>query len=409
MTPRQNFLDNNWLRYPAMPSLQGHFISGRVSEIGKDFLKIGDLRIPLSEKMLLGPAAHDLILPGSELFQVLKAGDQVVVQGDRIWLLAPCYAPPPELTASAQELKQWRKFVDRVRGFFQKQDFLEVSTPTLVTCPGTEPFLDLFSTEYVSGKKRARYYLPTSPELHLKKMLAAGHSRIFEMRPCFRNGEISENHQPEFWMLEWYRTYANLKDIIQDTKELVQSFVKEPLIFEIKSMRDLFKEKLNFDLTPQTSIEDLKALGKKHSLAVQDFTLWDDVFYFIFIEKIEHNLGAENPLFLVDYPPSQAALARLTPEGWGDRFELYWRGLEIANAFHELNDPSVQALRFQEDLEKKKDLGKEVPPLDQEFMRALESGLPPSGGIALGLERLFMALNHVQTIEKTRAFALKPN
>ncbi len=127
--------------------------------------------------------------------------------------------------------------------------------------------------------------------------------------------------------------------------------------------------------------------------------------FLIFMEKIESQLPQDELIFVEKYPPYQAALARLTEDGWGDRFEVYWKGLELANAFHELNDPSIQRRRSEEDLQKKKDLHKEAVSLDEEFFQCLEAGMPPSGGIALGVERLFMALFDIKTIKDLRVFS----
>ncbi|MGZ5279762.1 MAG: amino acid--tRNA ligase-related protein, partial [Pseudobdellovibrionaceae bacterium] len=313
-------------------------------------------------------------------------------------LLAPALKEPRLLSSNAEIQRRWFDFLFQVRSFFAGKGFQEAQTPSLVRCPGTEPFLDVFSV--------GSFYLPTSPEIHLKKMLAGGYEKIFEIRPCFRKGEISERHQPEFWMLEWYRSFVDLEQIIQDSLHLIQYLGGEVSGFQRKTMAQLFQEKLNFELTPKTSIQDLKILAEQIGLgdAVRDFQIWDDVFYLIFIEKIEPFLDSEHPLIVEKYPPSQAALARLTPDGWGERFELYWKGFEIANAFHELNDPEIQRSRTAQDLALKKALEKEVPPLDEEFFDALLSGLPPSGGIALGLERLFMCLNKVTDIKTLRVF-----
>ena len=308
-------------------------------------------------------------------------------------------------------LPQWMDFLNHVRTFFRGKNLLEVQTPTLVNCPGTEPFLDLFSTELVMGSRRQKFYLPTSPELSLKKLLAQGYSEIFEIKNCFRNGEISERHQPEFYMLEWYRTFCDLSQIQQDISHLFEylaevlpnsRYYKKTFQFHKKSMSQLFADHLQFELTPTTSIEELKVLAAKLGLHAQDYNLWDDVFYLIFIEKIEPFLDSTEPLFVEKYPPSQAALARLTDDGWGDRFELYWQGLELANAFHELNDPVLQEQRFNEDLEKKKQTGREVPPLDTDFIKALYQGMPPAAGIALGLERLFMVFYGIADIGEIR-------
>ena len=126
------------------------------------------------------------------------------------------------------------------------------------------------------------------------------------------------------------------------------------------------------------------------------------------MERIESQLPPDDLVFVEKYPPYQAALARLTEDGWGDRFEVYWRGLELANAFHELNDPIIQRLRANNDLKKKKELGKDLVDLDEEFFQCLEAGMPPSGGIALGVERLYMAFKNISQLSDVRIFPLKP-
>lgn len=394
---RSQYLNEHWVSYPPMP--ENADLGGRIGEIQEN-------RLSLQGKGSWNVSSQ-CVFP----WEILKENDLVALEFEsseikNITLLAPALESPLKVSSNWQTQELWFAFLHKVREFFAGKGFLEAQTPSLVVCPGTEPFLDLFSTEFQSGSKKKKYYLPTSPELHLKKMLSAGYEKIFEIRPCFRNGEISERHQPEFWMLEWYRAFSNLEQIIQDTLHLIEFLGGNIEKFQRKTMAQLFQEKLDFKLTPKTSIDELKRLAKKSGLNADDYKIWDDVFYLIFLEKIEPYLESENPLIVEKYPPSQAALARLTEDGWGERFELYWHGLEICNAFHELNDPKIQADRFQADLRQKKALGKEVPPLDEDFLKALAAGLPPSGGIALGLERLFMALNRIQKISELKVFPL---
>jgi lysyl-tRNA synthetase class 2 len=177
--------------------------------------------------------------------------------------------------------------------------------------------------------------------------------------------------------------------------------------WHVLSVADLFERHLQFRLTPQTSKEELIEVAGRHRIDVSRAVDFDEVFFFLFLEKIEPELKNYDCLFLHSYPPSQAALARLTSEGWGDRFEFYIRGLEIANAFNELNDPKVQRVRSQEDLDKKAHHGRMPIGLDEEFFQYLEGGMPPSCGIALGLERLFMALHGYKSIEEFRLFVKK--
>jgi elongation factor P--(R)-beta-lysine ligase len=388
---RQTYLAEQWKPYPVMPANAG--VAGRVSYFDPATGRIA----------LQGKGEWHLTKACQFPLQVLAPGDWVAFELKdglimMLTLLAPALQEPKSLSSSQEIQRKWFEFLQQVRRFFGGKGFQEAQTPSLVACPGTEPFLDFFSVD--------KYYLPTSPELSLKKMLAGGYEQIFEIRTCFRHGEISERHQPEFWMLEWYRAFHGLEQIMQDTLHLIEFMGGDVAGFQRRSMADLFREKLGFHLTPQTSIQELKALADKVGLGstVRNYEIWDDVFYLLFIEKIEPFLDSDKPLIVEKYPPSQAALARLTEDGWGERFELYWKGIEIANAFHELNDPQVQAERFQADLDLKKSLGKEVPKLDPDFLDALKAGMPPSSGIALGLERLFMCLNGIQDIRQMRVF-----
>lgn len=344
--------------------------------------------------------------------QYLREGDLVaVISADEILLLAPQRASLPARTFNPDILMQWNQYLNLLRAFFQSAGFLELKTPTLVSCPGTEPSLDVFVTEFKVGSRQHKVFLPTSPELHLKKALALGADKIFELASCFRNGEVTERHQPEFLMLEWYRAYDNLETIKKDVEQLVYSLanaMKQPLPRTVQSfsVAQLFKIYCDFELTPQTTKDALKALALRLGVDVHSAESIDDYFFLIFTEKIETQLPPEDLLFVEKYPPYQAALARLTKDGWGDRFEVYWKGLELANAFHELNNPEIQRMRSAEDLEKKQQLQKELVNLDEEFFQCLDAGLPPSGGIALGVERLFMALTNQKEIRNLRMFPL---
>jgi len=306
---------------------------------------------------------------------------------------------------------KWSQFLEMVRDFFESRKFIEVRTPTLVKSPGLEPHLDPFETEWSVGSQKTNFYLPTSPEFHLKKMLSLGWKNIFELKDCFRNGEIGPHHQAEFLMLEWYRSFETLDAIIADVKDLFQEvasrFEIPPQDFVVTTMKDLFKKHLGFELTPTTKREELLGLALKINIATDPTDTWDDLFFKIFLEKIERSLGIDHPTIVKDYPPSQAALAKINGDGWGDRFEFYWKGVELANAFHELTDPREQRERFKKDQEQKVSLGKKLVPVDPEFLEALDYGLPPSAGIALGMDRLFMLLVGAHSLEGTRCFPMR--
>jgi lysyl-tRNA synthetase class 2 len=206
-------------------------------------------------------------------------------------------------------------------------------------------------------------------------------------------------------MLEWYRAYAVLELVEEDLRWILTSLVPN-MTFERTSIPEFFCTSFGFDLKPETSREELLALVRDLGLDHKAEDTWDELFLRIYIEKLEPSLPAEKGCFVYDFPPSHAALARLKSTGWADRFEFYWKGLEIANAFHELNDPEEQLKRHQKDQETRRSMGKVVPPVDWNFIRSLRQGMPPSGGIALGLDRLFMAVYDLNEIKDTRLFPL---
>ena len=400
---RAEFLRTKWLAYPEIPS--NSQVYGRIYRL--------DLhRSPALVEIHQGSEIHKLEFTEiPEILSVLTEGDLVALDGKKeLVLLAPALRSLPQNKVDLEILKQWNLFEKALLNFFWERDFLQLRTPSLVTCPGTEPSLDVFSTKLKVGSLTKTLFLPTSPEIHLKKALALGADKIFEVARVYRNGEITERHQPEFLMLEWYRSFSNLRNIQNDVVELVyfladQLSLPRPGSVQTFSVAELFKIHCNFDIKADTQIPELKELAEQIGVDVRSAETIDDYFFLIFMEKIESQLPHNNLVFVTDYPPYQAALARLTPSGWGDRFEVYWKGLELGNAFHELNDPKIQRLRSAEDLEKKAQMNKEMIDLDEEFFQCLEAGMPPSGGIAMGVERLFMALFDIEDISKVQTFS----
>lgn len=387
---RDNYLNLHWTRYPQMPL---DFI-GR-GRVGEPHLLMANL-----QNKIMSDA------PDIKVMDVLIDSDIVaLLPNDKVMLLAPALSLP--VPSGWDQYRKWPQFVDLVREFFKSKSFQEVKTPTLVNCPGTEPSLDVFSTEFQLESKRQTFYLPTSPELNLKKLLAAGAENIFEIASVFRNGEVTPRHSPEFTMLEWYRAFSDLQQIKTDSLDLItflceKSGIKAPGEIISISVAELFKQFLNYDFKPETSEAGLRELAKVNSVDVTSAESIDDCFFLIFMDKIEFRWPKEALVFVEKYPPYQAALARVGQDGWAERFEIYWAGFELANAFHELNDPVLQRKRADEDLAKKLKLKKKQIPLDEKFFKALECGLPPSGGIALGLERLYMVLHSIDEIDQLR-------
>lgn len=389
---RDEFLKNHWNKYPEMP--RGALKWGRVEQLRLGVQNLTEWVFKDSPQFKAG--------------DVLLEGDLVAIMpGAQLVLLAPNLTDRTARSEQWSEHKKWQEFLAQVRVFFKEKRFQDVKTPTLVVCPGTEPTIEVFETVYELGSHKQKLFLPTSPELNLKKLLAEGAEKIFEIASVFRNGEKTQFHDPEFTMLEWYRAFAGLNAIKMDVIELVELIadflkVERPTEVLTFTMSQLFKEHCDYDLKTDTSLEELKNLALKLNIDVSSAQDIDDYFYLIYLEKIENKWPQDRLVFVEKYPPYQAALARIDQNGWAERFEVYWKGLELGNAFHELNDPNEQRKRAAHDLSKKKLSGKVAINLDEKFFTALDYGLPPSAGIAIGLERLFMALNGLKSIDSLK-------
>ncbi len=334
------------------------------------------------------------------------------------------WAGAPATTVTVERLQVWQEFLIILGEFFKGRGLAQVASPSLVVSPGFEPSLEPFFTSFrVPGQDCRPLFLPTSPEIHLKKMLAQGWTDIFEIRSCYRNGELSDHHEPEFTLLEWYRAYANLDLIAQDLQELFQFLgnrgwikglsPKEPFpLIQSISVSELFDQYVGLELQPDTPYSELyrralelRLLGEKGQGLRNSEWAWDDLFHLLFLTQIEPQLQEQGPLLVKDYPPSQSALSRINDRGWAERMELYWRGLELANAFDELNSPQEQLHRYERDCQERQRLGTTEVPLDQEFLQSVERGIPPTGGIALGVERFFMACQGVKKIQEVKGFS----
>ena len=254
-----------------------------------------------------------------------------------------------------------------IRAFFDARGFTEVETPVRIPAPAPEPHIDC--------PPSGDWFLRASPELQMKKLLAAGMERIYQIGPCFRAGEKGSRHSPEFTMLEWYRANADYSDIARDAEELLSSVLRTRV-----------------SASPTASFMRLTVREAYLRWAGWDpVAAWDqDRFDFDMATKIEPNLP-EGPLFLMDYPAPAASLARLKADDSrvAERWELYVDGLELANAFTELTDPVEQRRRFENARAERRALGEADYPLDEEFLDAL-ARMPPSGGVALGVDRLVM-------------------
>jgi lysyl-tRNA synthetase class 2 len=319
----------------------------------------------------------------------------------------------PYLEARAAILRE-------IRAFFDAQGFTEVETPILQTCPVIDAHIRAFATDLrgVDGEVARKLYLHTSPEFAMKKLMVAGMERIYQICHVFRNAEDSKRHSPEFTMIEWYRANADYNAIMEDCVGLLRAVAYAAGIkkyvykqygcdpfddFERITVREAFVHYAGFDIADY--LEDTDGLREKVrdiGLRAADDDRWDDLFFRVMDAKIEPHLGMMKPTFLCDYPIAMASLSRPKKDDprFAERFELYVCGIELANAFSELTDAAEQCKRYDIEMDIKESLYGERYPLDEDFIAALEHGLPESGGIALGMDRLIMLATGASTIDR---------
>ena len=317
------------------------------------------------------------------------------------------------------------KINELIRVFFKKRGFLEVQTPALVRCAGQEPYITPFDVVFRDEKNnKYKGFLITSPEYSLKKLLSGGFDKVFEIAKVFRSNEsFGGLHNPEFTMLEWYRINSDYRQIMIDTEQLIYFLAKkikhsDYLIYQGQkinlappwpkvTVKDLFLKYANINLDKaRTTAEFKKQLKDKMYLKCRD---WNDIFYLVFLNEIEPRLKKDKPLIIFDYPLPQASLAKRKNKNsfYAERFEVYIGGMEIANAFSELLDPKEQFRRFKEENRLRKKNKKINIPIDKDFIHALELQIPPSGGIALGIERLQMIFLNIKDINDLLIFPAK--
>ncbi|MCC6597488.1 MAG: EF-P lysine aminoacylase GenX [Alphaproteobacteria bacterium] len=316
-------------------------------------------------------------------------------------------------------LQKRMSLLKEIRAYFDAEAFWEVETPILQVCPVMDTHIHAFKTDIlgVDLQKERELYLHTSPEFAMKKLMVAGVPKLYQLCHVFRNGEGSRIHSAEFTMLEWYRAPGGYEDIMDDCQGLLRhcaerlgvaqykhkDYVSDPFAEWRKlSLAEAFDYYLGIDLG--AFLEDRDAFSAAiaaKGIRVAEDDRWDDLFFRALADKVEPHLGMDVPTFLYDYPAAMASLSRRKPDDprYAERFELYVCGIELANAFGELTDSVEQKRRFYEEMALKKQLYGEEYPLDEEFIAALEYGLPESGGIALGVDRLAMLATGAERIE----------
>lgn len=337
-----------------------------------------------------------------------------------------------------QNLKQrpelWRRYwireqvTDAIRAYFKREGFHEAEVPLILPTPSTEPFLEVFETELKDDLGRGwQAFLPSSPEFALKKLLAAGSGSIFTITKSFRNGEgRSSRHNPEFTILEWYRTPGDYMTVAEDFEGLmlfISQKVRPPTRSHLEgikyqgkeyslkapwekiSVADAFQKYAGIDTGTMLDERLLMAKGKEKGYQVSEGTTWEEIWNQIMANEIEPRLGTKGPTILYDYPIAQAALAKPAKDPrYAERFEVFMAGMELGNCFSELTDWREQEARCKADLVERKRLGKTEYPMDTDFIEALKLGMPPTGGIAVGVDRLVALFADADDIAETMFF-----
>lgn len=391
---RDEFLNAIWSRYPALSQ-------ELLAEDGWCFGKIRALCPPALEIEGAGvcepprESRRDDVLGAQLPVFCARPGDVVAFHRQKgLYLLSPCLTPSPRSLSPQSDL--WRRFCEVTKSFFETRQFEHWTTPYLGPSSGVDAHID--AMEVRGSRTGRRFYLPTSPEFGLKKIMAAGRTKVFEIKACFRDDDPSAHHLAEFTMAEWYRAYINKWTLLSDVEDLI-AWVS-PLFGEGREVRiqrrslpELFRQRVGIEITTSTTRDQLLEAVRARGLHWSESDDYDDLYFRLYLEYIEPHLGEDGPEAIYDFPLSQGSLARTTSEGWADRFEVYWRGVELANAYQEQNDPDAVERRVRGEIQKRKNLGRSDLTADEDFLSAMRSGFPPSAGIALGLDRLFMLLS----------------
>ncbi|MCO7188639.1 MULTISPECIES: elongation factor P--(R)-beta-lysine ligase [unclassified Pseudoalteromonas] len=311
-------------------------------------------------------------------------------------------------SASIDTLRQRAAIVAKIRMFFAERDVLEVETPSLAQASVTDVHLATFSTMFVGPGHAAGtpLYLQTSPEFAMKRLVAAGSGPIYQIGKAFRNEESGRHHNPEFTMLEWYRPGYDEFALMAEVDALMQTILGCPKA-ESLSYQQAFIQHLGID--PLTaSLNDLRHLAcqRGHEHIAEQEQHRDTLLQLLFCMEIEPLIGQQAPCFVYHFPASQAALAQLNADDSrvAGRFELYYRGMELANGFNELTDAVEQSARFDEDNALRTAMGLAPVAKDTRFLAALAQGLPACAGVALGVDRLVMLATGKTQLKEVIAF-----
>ena len=284
-------------------------------------------------------------------------------------------------------------FLKELRSFFLANDFLEIETPVFIKSPAPE--------DHINAPPAGDFFLRTSPELHMKRLISAGYDKIFQIGPCFRMGEKGTLHNIEFSMLEWYETEKDYNDLLVFTKKLLVNAVKNTL-----GTSSIIFRGITIDLEAEWKIYTVRDAFNEFAGTTPEKAIDEEIFEIILTEKIEPNLPKDRPVILKDYPASMAALSRLhkNDNTLAERWELYLGGIEIANAYSELTELMEQQKRLNAAHENRKKFNLPKYSNDSDFFAAMKYGMPPFAGIALGIDRLIMLITNANSIQETISF-----
>lgn len=314
-------------------------------------------------------------------------------------------------SASITNLLKRAAIVTQIRQFFKNNDFLEVETPTMSQATITDINLFPFKTKFIGpgAAQGIPLFLITSPEYHMKRLLAAGSGPIFQICRSFRNEEYGRLHNPEFTMLEWYRPFWDMYLIMNEVKDLLHQILNCDNS-EIISYQEIFMYYVGVNplsANKETLKEIVSKLELNNIVSIDDDT--DTLLQLLFTILVEPNLNQNKPIFIYHFPAAQAFLAKINPEDprVADRFEVYFRGVELANGFRELIDAQEQRQRFIQNNRKRTTMNLPQYPLDENFLTALEHGMPECSGVALGVDRLVMLALKAENLSDVIAFSVK--
>ncbi|MGC9458653.1 elongation factor P--(R)-beta-lysine ligase [Vibrio genomosp. F10] len=311
-------------------------------------------------------------------------------------------------SASIHQLKKRAAILAKIREFFYQRQVMEVDTPAMSHATVTDIHLHTFQTTFIGPEyaQGCQLYFMTSPEFHMKRLLAAGSGCIYQMSKAFRNEENGRYHNPEFTMLEWYRVGFDHHKLMDEMDDLLQ------LTLGCNTATRMTYQQAFMDVLGICPLEDsmqrLKQSASTLGLSdiANDEQDRDTLLQLLFSIGVEKEIGQTEPVFVYGFPASQAALARINTQDKrvSDRFEVYFKGIELANGFHELDDADEQLARFESDNRKRVEMGLPEQPIDHHLVAALRAGFPACAGVALGIDRLIMLALQCKHIDEVTAF-----